>query len=66
VGNILDLMGVDSIPKQRLAVFSLKGDASKWYRSQFSEEERLTTTWAKFIQRFDLISYPPRQEPGRK
>ena len=29
VGNILDLMGVDSIPKQRLAIFSLKGDASK-------------------------------------
>ena len=44
LGNILDLMGVDPIPKQRLATFSMKGDASKWYRSQFFKEECLTTT----------------------
>ena len=37
VGNILCLMGVDPVQRQRLAAFSLKGDASKWYRSQFSE-----------------------------
>jgi len=29
VGNILSLMGVDPVQRQRLATFSLKGDASK-------------------------------------
>ena len=53
VGNILSLMGVDLVHRQRLAAFSLKGDASKWYRSQFSEAERLTTSWAEFLRRFD-------------
>jgi len=60
VGNILDLMGVDPIPKQKLAVFSMKGDARKWYRSEFSEKECLATTWAQFIRRFDLISSATR------
>ena len=49
VGNILDLRGVDPIPTQRLAAFNMKGYASKWYRSQFSEGKRLTPTWAEFI-----------------
>ena len=42
VGHILDLLGVDPVQRQRLAAFSLRGDADKWYRLQFSEEERLT------------------------
>ena len=49
VGNILDLMGVDPIQRQRLAAFSLKGDASKWYRAQFSVAERLTIGWDEFV-----------------
>jgi len=54
MGNILELMGMDPIHRQRLATFSLKGDANKWYRPQFSEEERLTVSWGEFIRRFDL------------
>ena len=54
VGNILDLMGVDPIPKQRLAAFNMKDDASKWYKSQFSKEDPLTTTCLEFIGKFGL------------
>ena len=53
MGNILDLMGMAPIQRQSLAAFSLKSDASKWYRSQFSKE-RLTISWGEFIRRFDL------------
>ena len=44
---------MDLIQMQRLVAFSLKGSASKWYRSQYSEE-RLTLSWGEFIKRFDL------------
>ena len=53
VGNVLSLMGVDPIQRQRLAAFSLKGDARKWYRAQFSEMDRLTVGWEEFAWRFD-------------
>ena len=46
-------MGVDSVQRQRLAAYSLKGDARKWYRSHFAAAERLTTTWEDFICSFD-------------
>jgi len=49
VGKVLSLMGVGRIQRQRLAAFSLKGDASKWYKACFSEEERLTIAWDEFI-----------------
>ena len=60
--NIFDLMGINPTQRQRLATFSLKGDARKWYKTQFYEEERLITTWGEFLRRFDphLIS---RQGP---
>ena len=32
VGNILDILGVDSVQKQRLTSYSLKGDVGRWYR----------------------------------
>ena len=54
VSSILSLMGVDRVQRQRLAAFSLKGDAGKWYRAQFTEDERLDTTWEEFVWRFDL------------
>ena len=53
VGSILDLMGIDPVQRQRLAAFSLRGDAGRWYRLQFTEEERLTIAWDQFISRFD-------------
>ena len=53
VNKILSLMGVDRVQRQRLAAFSLKGDANKWYKAYFAEEERLTVTWDELIQRFD-------------
>lgn len=53
VGNILDLIGVDPVQRQRFTTFSLKGNASKWYRLHFSEE-RLTISRDEFISRFDL------------
>ena len=53
IGTILSLMRVDRVQKQRLAAFSLKGDASKWYKAYFTEEERVTLTWEEFIWRFD-------------
>jgi len=37
-----------------LAAFNLKGDASKLYKMQFLEEERLTTTRGVFTRRFNL------------
>ena len=40
--------------RHRLAAFSLKGDAGKWYKLQFSQEERLNLPWDKFVWRFDL------------
>jgi len=43
MGNILDLMGMKPIQRQKLAAFSLKGYASKLYKTKFSSEERLTT-----------------------
>ena len=62
VGNILDLMGVDPVQRHRLAAFSLKGDAGKWYKLQFSQEDRLTLSRDEFVWRFDLqfISYAAR------
>ena len=54
ITNVLDLMGVGPVQMQRLAAFILKGDASKWYRSHFTREERLTATWEEFICRFDM------------
>jgi len=33
MGNILKLMGMDPIQRQKLVAFSLKSNASKWYRS---------------------------------
>jgi len=54
MGNILELISMDPIQCQRLATFSLKGDANKWYKTQFSEEERYTTTWGELIRIFDL------------
>jgi hypothetical protein len=54
VRNIFSLMGVDRVQMQRLATFSLKGGASKWYRAHFSKEEHLETIWEEFLWRFDL------------
>jgi hypothetical protein len=54
ITNILDLMGIETVLMQRLAAFTLKGDASKWYQSHFTKEERLTATWEEFIYRFDM------------
>ena len=51
--SALSYMGVDSIQRQRLAAYSLKGDAGIWYRSHFSAAERLTTSWEDFLQSFD-------------
>ena len=64
VDIILGLMGVNIVQRQRLAAFSLKGDASKWYKAYFTEEECLTVTWDEFIQRFDqqFISSAARVE----
>lgn len=53
VGSILSHIGVGSVQRQRLAAFYLRGDASRWYRSKFSEHERLTMSWEEFIRRFD-------------
>ena len=61
VSKVLSLMGVDRVQKQRLAAFSLKGDASKWYKVYFSEgrasmgtlacdlitEARLSANWCR-------------------
>ena len=44
---------MDSVQRQRLAAYSLKGNAGKWYRYQFSEAERFTTSWEDFLRRFD-------------
>ena len=44
IDNALSYMRVDSVQRQRLAAYSLKGDAGKWYRSQFSEAEHFTTS----------------------
>ena len=66
VGNILGLMGVDRIHRQRLAAFSLKGDASKWYRAYFSEEERLTVTWEEFVWRFDMQYISSASKAGKE
>ena len=54
VRNILDLIGVDQVQRHCLAAFSQKGDAGKWYKLQFSQEERLTLAWDEFVWRFDL------------
>ena len=64
MGNILSLMGVDQI--QRLATFSLKGDASKWYRAHFSEMERLTIGWEEFLGRFDLQYISSATKAGKE
>ena len=53
MSNILDILGVDSVQKQRLASYSLKGDAERWYRLQFTPEQRMTLTWEDFIYFFD-------------
>ena len=53
MSNILDILNVDSVQKQRLASYSLKGDAGRWYRLQFTPEQRLTLTWEDFINFFD-------------
>jgi len=46
-------MGVDSVHKQRLVAYSLKGDAGMWYRSHYTEVERLTTILEDFVQSFE-------------
>ena len=66
VGNILDLMGVDPIQRQRLAAFSLKGDANKWYRAQFSAADRLTIGWDEFLWRFDLQFISSAAKAGKE
>jgi hypothetical protein len=53
VSSLLELVGVDAVQRHRLASVCLKGDAGLWYRSHFTEEERLTATWAEFVARFD-------------
>ena len=53
VSNILDILGVDSVQKQRLASYSLKGDSGRWYRLQFTPDQRMTLTWEDFIYFFD-------------
>ncbi|XP_020271996.1 uncharacterized protein LOC109847164 [Asparagus officinalis] len=39
--------------KQRLAAFSLKGDAGGWYRLRFTPEQKMTVSWETFIYLFD-------------
>nr|ABD63166.1 retrotransposon del1-46, related [Asparagus officinalis] len=53
VSNILDILSVDSVQKQRLASYSLKGDARRWYRLQFTPEHRTTLAWEDFVYFFD-------------
>ena len=53
ISSVLSFMGVDSVHKQRLAAYTLKGDAGMWYRSRFTEEERLTTDWDYFVYCFE-------------
>ena len=45
---------MNPIQRERLAALSLKGDSNKWYKTWFSEEERLTITWGEYTRRFDL------------
>ena len=66
VGNILNLMGVDGVQRQRLAAFSLKGDASKWYKAYFAEEERSTVTWEEFLRKFDQQFISPAARAGKE
>ena len=49
MSSTLSYMGVGSVQRQRLAAYSLKGDAGMWYRSHFSAPERLTMTWEDFL-----------------
>jgi hypothetical protein len=53
IGSVLSFMGVDSIQRQRLAAYTLMGDAGMWYRALFTEEERLTTDWEYFLFCFE-------------
>ena len=53
ISSILSFMGVDSVHKQRLEAHRLRGDAGMWYRSRFTEAERLTTGWAEFVYSFE-------------
>ena len=53
ISSVLSFMGVDFFHKQRLAAYTLKGDAGMWYRSRFTEEERLTTDWDYFVYCFE-------------
>ena len=53
VSNILDILNVDSVQKQRLASYSLKVDAGRWYRLQFTPEHRMTLAWEDFVYFFD-------------
>jgi len=39
-----------------LAAFNLKGDVSKWYKTQFSEEERLLPPGESLSRDFICIS----------
>jgi len=66
VGVILSLMGVDGVQQQRLAAFSLKGDANQWYKHCFSEEERSTVAWDEFIRRFDQQFISSTARPGKE
>ena len=59
-------MGVDNIQRQKLAAFSLKGDASKWYRAQFSAMDRLTISWDEFVWRFDLQFISSAAKAGKE
>ena len=53
VSNILDMLNVNTVQKQSLAAFTLKGDAGGWYRLRFTPEQRMTVSWETFIYLFD-------------
>jgi len=53
ISSVLSYMGVDSIHRQRLEAYTLKGDAGMWYRARFTEAERLTTDWEYFVYCFE-------------
>ncbi|XP_020250680.1 uncharacterized protein LOC109828054 [Asparagus officinalis] len=62
VGNILEILNVTLVQKQTLSSYSLKGDTGRWYRLQFTPEQRMTLTWEDFVYVFDeqYISFATR------
>ena len=53
MSNILDMLNVNYVQKQRLAAFSLKGDVGGWYRLRFTPEQRMMVSWETVIYLFD-------------